>query len=347
VLILLRDADELVIAAAAGETDHSVGIRIPVAGSTSGQVLERGRPMRISNVSTELRISARELGLPEAQTALIVPMYYRGVAIGVLTAYDRGPKREPFTASDEQLLRTFAASAANAVAISRSVECDRLRSTIATAEAERRHWARELHDQTLQSLGALRVLLAGALRRGETEVLAAAVEQAVGDIESEIGNLRAIIADLRPMLLDDVGLRAAIEALVERRRGDDLEIACELELPEGRDDAGLIAPEIETTIYRLVQEALTNVVKHANATAVHVSVTLAGGWAKIEISDNGIGFDTEAPHAGFGLAGIHERVYLAGGEITIGSGAQGTVLHARVPVDRDQVAPRAFSRLAS
>ncbi len=87
--------------------------------------------------------------------------------IGVLAAFDRGPGGDDFTADDEQLLRQFATSAANAVTVSRSVEADRLRSAIDAADAERRRWARELHDQTLQSLGGLRVLLASTVGRDD------------------------------------------------------------------------------------------------------------------------------------------------------------------------------------
>src|SRR5205807_5347394 len=132
------------------------------------------------------------------------------------------------SAGDEQLLRTFAAPAANAVVLNRSVEADRLRSAIGAADAERGRWARELHDQTLQSLGGLRVLLASALRRGDAAGSEQAMRQAIEDVELEIDNLRAIIADLRPSLLDDLGLLPAIEALTDRRRDDGLVIATEI-----------------------------------------------------------------------------------------------------------------------
>ncbi len=136
----------------------------------------------------------------------------------MLAAFDRGTDGAPFTAEHEQLLRTFASSAANAVTIHRSVEADRLRATISAADAERGRWARELHDQTPQALGGLRVLLASALRRGDADAREHAMRQAIEDIELETENLRAMISDLRPSLLDDLGLGPAIEALLERRR---------------------------------------------------------------------------------------------------------------------------------
>jgi signal transduction histidine kinase len=330
VLIMLRDGDELVVAASAGHTRNAHGRRMPVAQSTSGQVLERGRPELITNVASRLRIAPDELGVPDAHTALLVPMVHRGIALGVLAAFDRGQDAEPFTARDERLLQTFAASAANAVAISRSVEADRLRSAIAAADAERGRWARELHDQTLQALAGLRVGMSSALRANDLARYAEATGQAITDIESEIKNLRAIIADLRPSLLDDLGLRTALEALVDRRREDGLTIQCELALPDAAG-AAIESRELETAVYRLVQESLTNVLKHAAASNARVVVRDSGEQVTVEVSDDGRGFDTEAQRSGFGLAGMAERVFLLGGSLKIESGEGGTVVAASIP----------------
>jgi len=97
------------------------------------------------------------------------------------------------------------------------VESDRLRSSMAAADAERSRWARELHDETLQGLGALRLLLASARRRADPGQIDAAVDQAIDQIEQEIENLHAIISDLRPATLDELRLRPTLEALLERR----------------------------------------------------------------------------------------------------------------------------------
>jgi signal transduction histidine kinase len=274
------------------------------------------------------------MGVPDPRFALMVPMIHRGVGVGVLAAFDRGAECAEFTPEDEQLLRTFAASAASAVALNRSVEAERLRSTIAAADAERSRWARELHDQTLQALGGLRVLLASTVGRGDASTKDEALRQAIEDIEVEIGNLRAIISDLRPSLLDDLGLRPAIEALVDRRRDAGLEIELRLVLPDPPDDGSAMSPELETTTYRLVQEALTNVSKHARATQVVVFVGLDDHFVTIEVKDDGVGFAPESETSGFGLAGMRERVYLAGGELQIEPANPGTLVRARLPVHR-------------
>jgi signal transduction histidine kinase len=333
-VIMLCEGDELVVVASAGHGGGAHGHRLPIAGSTSGQVLERGRAERITDAARRLQVAPRELGVPDPRFALMVPMIHRGAGVGVLAAFDRGPDRAEFTPEDEQLLKTFAASAASAVALNRSVEAERLRSTIAAADAERSRWARELHDQTLQALGGLRVLLASTVGRGDADTKDEAMRQAIDDIEVEIGNLRAIISDLRPSLLDDLGLRPAIEALVDRRRAAGLEIELRLVLPDSADGGSAMSPELETTAYRLVQEALTNVSKHARAANVGVFVGLDAHWVTIEVKDDGIGFEPASATSGFGLAGMRERVYLAGGELQIDSADSGTLVRARLPVRR-------------
>jgi signal transduction histidine kinase len=331
VVIMLRDGGDLVVTASAGEATDVRGNRLAIAASTSGDVLESRRPERITDVAARLRIDPTELGVPDAHTALLVPMLSRGEAVGVLAAFDREKDPDAFSDEDELLLSTFAASAANAVAMSRSVEADRLRSSMAAADAERSRWARELHDETLQGLGALRLLLASARRRGTGGAGQPVLDEAIEQIEHEIEGLHAIISDLRPATLDELGLRPTLEALLARRRAQaGLQITSELELPEAEDGERL-APDIETTVYRLVQEALTNVIKHASATTVHVAVRASADAVSVEITDDGSGFSPQADTAGFGLAGMRERVYLVGGTLTIDSGPEGTVVRAELP----------------
>jgi len=329
-LILLREGDDLVVAASAGHARGARGHRLPVARSTSGQVLQRGRPERIGDVGARLRIGPDELGVREARTALLVPVIHRGTGLGVLAAFDRGPEREPFTEEDEQLLRSFANSAANAVALNRSVEADRLRSAIAGADEERKRWARELHDQTLQSLGGLRVSLASSLGGDDAAAKDERIRQAIEDIELEISNLRRIISDLRPSLLDDLGLVPAIDAMLERWREAGLEVTSEIVLAPKSTEAEL-DPQLETTAYRVVQEAVTNVAKHAQAKSVRVSLAFAGDELVIEVQDDGVGFDPSERTSGFGLAGMRERVYLAGGSLDIHAADPGTLLRVRMP----------------
>ena len=332
-VIMLREDEDLVVHASAGHAEDMHGARLPIAGSTSGQVLERRTAERITDVSSRLRIAPREFGVEDAHTALLVPMVYRGEALGVRAAFDRGLGGDPFKEADEQMLRTFAASAATAVALAQSVQAGRLRASLAAADAERRRWARELHDETLQSLGALRLLLSAALRQGDPERHEQTMRDAVEHIQREIENLRAIITELRPAALDELGLRTATEALIERHRElNGLTITAELDLPAPASGQPRLDPNLESSAYRLVQEALSNIAKHAHARNVRISMSESGGELLIEIQDDGVGFDTGASSQGFGLAGMRERVGLAGGSLDISSGEQGTLVSIRIPV---------------
>ena len=331
-VIMLRDGNELVVQASAGHVQEMRGARLPIADSTSGQVLERSRPERITDVAARMQIAPTQFGVADPQTALLVPMLYRGTGVGVLAAFDRGEEGNAFSEDDEQILRTFAASAATAVALAQSVQTDRLRSSLAAADAERRRWARELHDETLQGLGALRVLLSSARRRDDLEQAQVAMGEAVEHIEREIANLRSIITELRPAALDELGLLAAIEALLDRHREQSgFEIDRELALPGPSREDGRLSEDLETAVYRLVQEALTNVAKHARANRVRVAVSASEGELFVEVQDDGTGFDPDRSSDGFGLAGMRERVSLAGGTLRIDSGEHGTIVTACVP----------------
>jgi signal transduction histidine kinase len=131
---------------------------------------------------------------------------------------------------------------------------------------------------------------------------------------TRIGNLRGIISDLRPSMLDDLGLLPAIEAMLDRRRDAGIAITSELALSDTQSDTVELTPDLETAIYRIVQEALTNVASHSRAESARVSAVLCGGEVLIDIEDDGVGFDIEATTAGFALAGTRERAYLAGGQ---------------------------------
>jgi two-component system, NarL family, sensor histidine kinase DevS len=300
--------------------------RIPVLGSTTGEVLETGRPRRIDDVERQLRIPADRLGVPDAAVALLVPLVYRGRALGVLTAFDRLTGDEGFTGDDEIVLRSFAASAATAVATARTVEEDRLRHSLAASEAERGRWARELHDETLQALGGINVVLKSAARSSDPEVLREAIADATEHVSREIENLRAIITELRPAALDELGLAPALATLVSR-----VASTSGLEVQTAIDIDGRLQAEQETTAYRVVQEALSNVVKHADATKAEVRVAMDGGALRITVADDGRGFDPVATTGGFGLVGMRERVDLAGGSLAIGPNDPGTRVEVSLP----------------
>jgi signal transduction histidine kinase len=335
VAILLVDGDEFVIAATAGDIPRRiVGSHVNKGGSVAGRVVASGRAERVSDVGSSLRFALADLGV-KAKSGMFVPLQFRGATLGVIEAFDRfgGPE---FRAEDERLLLAAAASAATAVSTAQSVEQDRLRRTMRAAEEERRRWARELHDETLQGLGGLRVLLSSARRSQDLSTLQQTLTNAVEQIGEEIANLRALITELRPAALDELGLAPALEALFDRVRtlhGLELEAHVELHY-EARAASQRLDTDVETAIYRLVQEALSNAARHAQADRVTVELTEGEGDVQIAIRDDGVGFDPDAPSSGFGLTGMRERIALAGGTLGITSSDAGTTVEASIPSGR-------------
>jgi signal transduction histidine kinase len=327
VVLLLREGERLAAAAGAGQLDErTLGSSVPLEGSVAGEVLRRTAPERIEDVSTRFGVHDEPLGIVGAETAVLVPLIYRDRSLGVLCVFDRMDEELQFGARDEQLLLAFAASAATAVATAKSVESERLRHSLRSAERERSRWARELHDETLQGLAALGVLLNSGLRAGG-DALELAVRTATEQLSTEIANLRALITELRPAALDELGLVAALEGLARRAREvEGLEVALELGV-----DGDELDPELQTTVYRLVQEALTNVAKHARATHVEVRVAPVADGLLVRIADDGHGFDADQPSEGFGLAGMRERAVMDG-RLDVATSERGTVVEARIPV---------------
>jgi signal transduction histidine kinase len=332
VAILLEDGDEFVVAATAGEIPKRItGSRVTKGGSIAGRVVSAGRPERVSDIPSSLRFALGELGVT-ARSGMFVPLHFRGANLGVIEAFDRADGPE-FRAEDERMLLAAAASAATAVATAQSVERDRLRRTLRAAEEERRRWARELHDETLQALGGLRVVLSSARRSNDLASLQAALDSAVEQLGDEIANLRSLITELRPAALDELGLAPALDALIERvQSAHGLRIAATVALVhEGGLHEPRLDPDIETTVYRVVQESLTNVARHAHAQRVEVNVTERGDEILLTVRDDGTGFDQDTPVAGFGLTGMRERIALAGGHLEVSSSAAGTTVQAAIP----------------
>ena len=261
----------------------------------------------------------------------MVPLVFRGRGYGVLIAVDRLEGGPAFSNDDQRLLEAFAASAATALATAVTVEGERQRQRLAAAEQERAHWARELHDETLQNLAALRLGLAAQLQqlrpgRGWSRRCATPSPNS----SRRFATLRALVTDLRPAALDDLGAQAAIEDLAERARGRGLEVDLTIDLAyeQGRKPDRHVS-EVETAMYRIVQEALNNAMKHGGARHAHVEVAEDDSCVRVTVRDDGNGFDPVAHTDGFGLLGMRERVELLHGTLEVTSSpGQGTTIDA-------------------
>ena len=338
-VIELQVDDGLEVVAAAGELPANlVGRKMPLEGSVAQAALRTGATQRPGDELNRARFNDHGLGRFgfDAEDGLIVPLVFHGQPLGVLVAVDRLAGGPRFTAQDERLLEAFATSAATAVATAQSVATERQRQRLAAAEQERARWARELHDETLQGLAALRIALGAADRSGGLEVLQAAVRAAVGQLEGDMSSLRALITELRPAILDDLGTKAAIEALAERVGNSGLTVEATVELAyESRRAAQRHTPELELTMYRIVQEALTNAAKNGHATRGIVEVIEGAATIQVSIRDDGTGFDPATRTEGFGVLGMRERVALLHGTLEIESApGHGTTVRSTLPVQR-------------
>jgi PAS domain S-box-containing protein len=212
------------------------------------------------------------------------------------------------------------------------------RRLLEVQEEERRHLARELHDEVGQMLTGLRLILKPTADL--TPNAKAEFEKARALVDELIEAVRELSFDLRPTALDPLGLVPALITLFERY-SDQTEIAVNFKHHEAE---GRLPPEVEITAYRIVQEALTNVARHAHVDQVAVRVWATGDRLSVQIDDRGRGFNLDAalscPQTG-GLTGMQERVKLVDGQLTIESRpGQGTQIIAELPCGLPVKAPR-------
>jgi len=210
-------------------------------------------------------------------------------------------------------------------------------------EEERAHIAREIHDELGQQLTAMRFDLV-SLRNRQMQASAKGAPDAslsnrfsdlVGMIDAMIADVRRIATELRPAILDTFGLNAAIEWLAEdfQKR---TKIRC---VYEGVDDLAVegqgIGSDLSTTVFRICQESLTNIARHAQASEARIHLKADGEWLSLEVSDNGMGISQEAlmNTRSLGVVGMRERARIAGGDLFIGNGpVHGTSVIARFPL---------------
>jgi len=322
--------DQLRFAAVAGDRGELTGATMTRSTSKSGRVLERRQSERVDSVLDDPDVDHEAMRLIGASTGLWVPLLVRGRAIGVLAAHDKLGADVRFTDTDLRLAETFAARAALAVDLSERIARDSLRRVVEGQELERRRLARELHDETGQALTSILLGLKALEERSKDPASRAATEELRELVVSTLRDVRRLAVELRPSALDDFGLVAALERLAEsfaEQTGISVDFQTALageRLPE----------EVETALYRIVQESLTNVVKHAQARRVSILLARKVGAVKAVVEDDGQGFDpAEQTDEGYGLMGMRERLALLGGRLEVESGHDGgTTIAAEVPV---------------
>ena len=306
-----------------------VGTLLSRSASKSGRVLERRRPERVDSLADDPEV---DLTMPEqldARAGLFVPLVAGGRAIGVIAAHDKEGDDPRFDEGDLRVAENFATRAAVAVDLSARIAGDALRRVVEAQELERRRLARELHDQTGQELTSVLLGLKSVEEARGDEERAAALAAVREQVVQTLHDVRRLAVELRPKALDDFGLVPALERLRDtfaEQTGMQVELVSQLR--------GRLPPDVETALYRIVQEALTNVVKHARAGAVSIVLARAGGSVTALIEDDGRGFEAdERERGGLGLLGMGERLALLDGMLKVESrpGA-GTTIVAEVPL---------------
>ncbi|WP_376791758.1 GAF domain-containing protein [Thermoflexus sp.] len=309
-----------------------------------GQVLVDGQPVIVDASESRCAVRRMRTALQHPLSCHVaVPIPMRGRIRGVLAVAAEDPRI--FDQAEMTLLMTVGQQIGVALENARLWEelqqKERIRGELLTRlmrtqEEERLRVARELHDGIGQSLSALVFglnTISVALHQAPEEVprLLNRLKVSVSDTIKE---LQDMIYDLRPTLLDDLGLIQALRWYA-RERLESRGIRVIYEIP---DSIPRLPSEIETALFRIGQEAITNICKHAEATEVGIRLWVEKGWAVMEITDNGVGFcwselrAGEGPRRGWGLLGMQERAILLGGELRIDTApGQGTRLYVRLP----------------
>ncbi|HVS85269.1 MAG TPA: GAF domain-containing protein, partial [Gaiellaceae bacterium] len=288
VTIALPHGDGARIEAASSDYEQdSIGMELGPDSKTV-RVLARKRSERIDSVLDDPEIdqeAARRLGI---RTALYVPLVSRDVAVGVIGVHDKLGPDSRFSHDDLRLAEIFGARAAVAIELRQRVARDALQRVVTAQELERRRLARELHDETGQALTSILLGLRGIEETASTEQAKQAVEAVRELVRSTLQDVRQLAVELRPKALDDFGLVAALERLtmsLGEQTGIDLEFVA------GFGSEERLPFEVETALYRIVQESLTNVVKHARASRVSVVLNRREDAVSVVVEDDGIGFE--------------------------------------------------------
>jgi signal transduction histidine kinase len=280
--------------------------------------------------------------------AAVLPLLQREQAMGALVLV--GEARDPFTALDDRFLvalgQQVGAALENADLYARlearTVELARLSARmIEQQEEERRRLSRELHDETAQVFSAVKMEL-GVLREGVAPEQAARLDQALALIDTGIRSIRSVTNDLRPSILDDLGLLPALRSLVAdfaERSGIRTSLAAPGTLPP-------LSKEAELALFRALQEALSNVLRHAAARSVEIGISVNPTGVLLAVQDDGRGPPELGPErlergGHMGLAGMRERIKALGGSVRFGRAHDmgvGASLEVLVPVGPEETA---------
>lgn len=305
------------------------GARIPMEGSFAAVALRTNQPQRSDDAQNDPRGHQTSLVLGNTRTLLSVPMKTRQRTVGVLSVYNKTTDTG-FTDRDAELATFFANQAAAAIENARLSERMREYAVI----EERNRLARELHDSVTQSLFSVTLLADASLALIDRDPAKARerLERANELAQGALAEMRDLIFQLRPMTLKEEGLLSALRkhlVAIHSRHG--VLVDLRVEGVERR-----LVSAVEDAAFRIIQETLNNVVKHARVDRAEVVLTFAGAGVTVQTVDQGLGFDPGRASAGptFGMASMRERVESVGGTLEVASyPGEGTRIIAWLPDD--------------
>lgn len=352
--ILLRDPENnhLRLANAVG-LDEVVpeDFKIAVGQGFAGNIASSGEPAMVLDTSGETSFSASLRA--KAKSLWGVPLKAEGETIGVVAI--GFPKPYEWLPTERELMRAIADRAALAIERAQMTEALREREQriadlsahlLRVQEEERKRISRELHDETGQALMVIRLYL-GMMESGGAKNLRGKIKETVEVVDRTIEGIRRIIGKLSPLVLQELGLVAAI-----RKEAKDLAKNTGVKTRVlFADDVGRLAPGTEQAIYRVVQEALHNVAKHAQAKSVMIQVAREGDAVQVQVEDDGIGIQPSRGNPrdrSFGLAGIKERIAMLGGvSRVISAKGKGTRIEIIVPAGENPQLERPLAQAAT
>jgi signal transduction histidine kinase len=312
--------------------DALLGARIPTEGSFAAEALRTNRPQRSDDAQNDPRGYKHSLVLGNTRTILSVPMKTRQRTVGVLSVYNKEGDREGevgFTDRDADLATFFANQAAAAIENARLYEQTREYAVV----EERNRLARELHDSVTQSLFSVTLLSEAALNLLDRDAAKARerLERANELAQGALAEMRALIFQLRPMTLQEEGLLSALKKHLNAVHSRDGRL---VELQVTGSARRLPAP-VEDASFRIIQESLNNVIKHADSDQARVELDFGADCLRVSVVDAGVGFDPSARRqtGKLGMTSMRERAESAGGTLSVESApGQGTRVRAEFPV---------------
>ena len=353
-VILLKEAesDLLRMEALVGwDAKHRGEFSIALGQGICGSIAKSGEAELVMDVARDPRLLHTEVK-QKAKTLWGVPLKFDGKVIGVMLIGFAKPYE--WMPTERNLMRAIADRSALAIDRARITQQLREREAriaelsshlLRAQEEERRRISRELHDETGQALMVIRLYLEMLNETLQDKKNKGKVAETIEVVDRSIEGIRRIISKLSPMALQELGLFAALrkEAKdLEKNRGVKTRVAI-------AEDVGRLSSETEMTVYRIVQEALHNVAKHAKAEKAYVSMTRADGMVTVLVEDDGVGIFPKSNFRGnsFGLAGIKERVAMLGGEVRVISlKGKGTKIEIKVPATEPAAIPVPVERVS-